>query len=187
MLKTIGTDARKSIERFLGTHVYLSLRVQGGAEVERVRAGPEEAGLRVMKPLVAIVGRPNVGKSTLFNRLAGRRLALVEDVPGRHPGPALRGRGVGRPAVHAHRHGRLRPGEKDKLLTQVREQAQLAVEECDVILFVVDGRAGLTAADEEVAELLRKSGKPLLARGATSWTPTELAAGAGRRSSSGWA
>jgi GTPase len=115
-----------------------------------------------MKPLVAIVGRPNVGKSTLFNRLARRRIALVEDIPG----------------VTRDRHywdveyedreltlidtGGFVPGEKDSLLQQVREQAQLAVEECDVIVFVTDARAGLTASDQEVATYLRQSGKPVV-------------------------
>ncbi|ADO72090.1 ribosome biogenesis GTPase Der [Stigmatella aurantiaca] len=115
-----------------------------------------------MKPLVAIVGRPNVGKSTLFNRLAGRRLALVEDEPGvtrdRHYADAQ----WGDRAFTLIDTGGFVPGEKDSLLKQVREQAQLAVEECDVILFVTDGRAGLTSADEAVAGLLRKSGKPVV-------------------------
>lgn len=115
-----------------------------------------------MKPLVAIVGRPNVGKSTLFNRLARRRIALVEDVPG-----VTRDRHYwdvecdGRELTLIDTGGFV-PGEKDSLLRQVREQAQLAVEECDVILFVTDARAGLTTADQEVATYLRQSGKPVL-------------------------
>lgn len=115
-----------------------------------------------MKPLVAIVGRPNVGKSTLFNRLVGRRLAIVEDVPGvtrdRHYADA---EWQARPFTLIDTGGFV-PGETDELLTAVREQAQLAVEECEAVLLVVDGRAGLTAADQEVASFLRKSGKPVI-------------------------
>ncbi len=114
-----------------------------------------------MRKLLAIVGRPNVGKSTLFNRLAGKRLALVEDIPGvtrdRHYAEA-QFRGWEFTLIDT---GGFLPDEKDSLLSQVRQQAQLAVEECDVILFVVDGRAGLTAADDAVAKYLRKSGKPV--------------------------
>ncbi|NMO13609.1 ribosome biogenesis GTPase Der [Pyxidicoccus fallax] len=115
-----------------------------------------------MKPLVAIVGRPNVGKSTLFNRLVGKRLALVEDMPGvtrdRHYADA---QWEGRTFTFIDTGGFV-PGEKDTLLQQVREQAQLAVEECDVIIFVVDGREGITPADDAVATYLRKSGKPVV-------------------------
>jgi GTP-binding protein len=115
-----------------------------------------------MKPLVAIVGRPNVGKSTLFNRLVGRRLAIVEDVPGvtrdRHYADAeWRGR-----AFTVIDTGGFVPGEEDGLLAQVRDQAQLAVEEADVTLLLVDGQEGLTATDQEVARALRKSGKPII-------------------------
>ncbi len=115
-----------------------------------------------MKPLVAIVGRPNVGKSTLFNRLARRRIALVEDIPG-----VTRDRQYW-DVEHEGRvftiidTGGFVPGEKDSLLQQVREQAQLAVEECDIILFVTDARVGLTAADQDVATYLRQSGKPVV-------------------------
>jgi GTPase len=115
-----------------------------------------------MKPLVAIVGRPNVGKSTLFNRLAGRRLALVEDVPGvtrdRHYADTEWG---GRDLTVIDTGGFV-PGEEDALLVHVREQAQLAVEEADAIVLVADARAGLTPVDEEIAGLLRRSGKPVL-------------------------
>src|SRR4051812_35973524 len=99
-----------------------------------------------MKPLVAIVGRPNVGKSTLFNRLVRRRGAIVEDVPGvtrdRNYGDVL---WSGRELTIVDTGGFV-PGEEDSLLKQVRLQAQLAVEECDVTLVVMDGRAGTTAA-----------------------------------------
>ncbi|QQR48025.1 ribosome biogenesis GTPase Der [Myxococcus xanthus] len=115
-----------------------------------------------MKPLVAIVGRPNVGKSTLFNRLVGRRIALVQDEPGvtrdRHYADA---EWEGRQFTFIDTGGFV-PGDEDQLLQQVREQAQLAVDECDVIVFVTDARAGLTAADEAVANYLRKSGKPVV-------------------------
>jgi GTP-binding protein len=115
-----------------------------------------------MKPLVAIVGRPNVGKSTLFNRLVGKRLALVEDMPGvtrdRHYHDA---EWEGRTFTFIDTGGFV-PGDKDSLLQQVREQAQLAVEECNVIIFVVDAREGITPADDAVAKYLRKSGKPVV-------------------------
>jgi GTP-binding protein len=115
-----------------------------------------------MRRLVAIVGRPNVGKSTLFNRLVGQRRAIVEDVPG-----VTRDRHYadtdwdGLPLTLIDTGGFL-PDEKDALLTRVREQAQLAVEECDVVIFLVDGKGGLTSADEEIAGYLRKSGKPVV-------------------------
>ncbi len=114
------------------------------------------------KPLVAIVGRPNVGKSTFFNKIAGRRIAIVEDTPG-----------VTRDRVYAdcewqtHKFtlidtGGIDPQSDDPLLKQMRRQAEIAIETCDVILFFVDGRQGLTADDETVADLLRRSGKPLI-------------------------
>ncbi|WP_224248299.1 ribosome biogenesis GTPase Der [Hyalangium gracile] len=115
-----------------------------------------------MKPLVAIVGRPNVGKSTLFNRLIHRRAALVEDVPGVTRDRHYADTEWGDRAFTVIDTGGFVPGDKDLLLQEVREQAQLAVEESDVIILVTDGRAGLTAADEAVARLLRKSGKPVL-------------------------
>jgi GTP-binding protein len=113
-------------------------------------------------PMVAIVGRPNVGKSTLFNRLVGHRAAIVEDVPG-----VTRDRNYA-DSTHFGRTftvidtGGFIPEDEDPLLAQVREQAQLAIEECEVVLWVVDGRAGRTAADETLGTLLRKSGKPVL-------------------------
>ena len=114
------------------------------------------------KPLVAIVGRPNVGKSTFFNKMAGRRIAIVEDTPG-----------VTRDRVYADctwqnyaftliDTGGIDPASDDPLLKQMRRQAEIAIETCDVILFFVDGRQGLTADDETVADMLRRSGKPVL-------------------------
>lgn len=114
-----------------------------------------------MKPVVAIVGRPNVGKSTLFNRIVGRRLALVEDVEGvtrdRHYADAEH---LGREFTLVDTGGFL-PRTTDPLLSQVRDQARLAIDESEAVIFVVDGMAGLTGADEEVSSLLRKSGKPV--------------------------
>ncbi|HLT28914.1 MAG TPA: ribosome biogenesis GTPase Der [Myxococcaceae bacterium] len=113
-------------------------------------------------PMVAIVGRPNVGKSTLFNRIARRRKALVEDLPG-----VTRDRNyadtdwAGRFFTVIDTGGFV-PGDDDVMLSQVREQAQLAVEEAEVVLLVTDGRAGLTPVDTDIAQLLRRSGKPVV-------------------------
>ena len=114
------------------------------------------------KPIVAIVGCPNVGKSTLFNRLIGRRLAIVSEVPGttrdRLYGDA-EWNGVPFSLIDT---GGFDPASRDDLLQQVRAQAQVAIEEADVVLFVVDGKGGLTANDEAVAHLLRRSAKPVI-------------------------
>lgn len=115
-----------------------------------------------MLPVVAIVGRPNVGKSTLFNRIFGRRKAIVEDIPG-----------VTRDRNYAEVNrfdtpftlidtGGFEPVSEERLLVQMREQSQLAVEEADVILFVVDVQQGLTPSDIEVAGMLRRVSKPVL-------------------------
>ena len=115
-----------------------------------------------MKPLVAIVGRPNVGKSTLFNKISGKRIAIVEDTPG-----------VTRDRIYTDAEwlshdfilidtGGIEPESDDIIAVQMRRQAQLAVETADVIIFVTDGREGLTAADEEVAQMLRRSKKPIV-------------------------
>ena len=114
------------------------------------------------KPLVAIVGRPNVGKSTFFNKIAGHRISIVEDVPG-----------VTRDRVYADAEwmgrrftlidtGGIDPHSDDVLLSQMRRQAEIAMDTADVICFFTDARDGLTDDDREVANLLRKTRKPLL-------------------------
>jgi GTP-binding protein len=113
------------------------------------------------RAVVALVGRPNVGKSTLFNRLAGRRAAIVEDVPGvtrdrNYADVAWDGR-----ALSIVDTGGFEPDSRDQLMGQVRQQAQLAVDEASAIVLVVDGREGLTNVDRAVADLLRRAGKPL--------------------------
>lgn len=113
------------------------------------------------KPIVAIVGRPNVGKSTLFNRISRSRIAIVEGTPG-----VTRDR-IYSDAEWLNRHFTLVDTggidyETDEITKQVRRQAMIAVEQADVIIFVVDGRTGITALDEELAEHLRRSGKPIV-------------------------
>ena len=114
------------------------------------------------KPLVAIVGRPNVGKSTFFNKISGRRIAIVEDVPG-----------VTRDRIYADVEwtgrkftlidtGGIDPKSDDVLLSQMRRQAEIAMEMADVICFFTDARAGMTPDDEEVANMLRRTRKPVL-------------------------
>lgn len=113
------------------------------------------------KSVVAIVGRPNVGKSTIFNRLVGERISIVEDIPG-----------VTRDRIYAQGEwltstfnvidtGGIEIGD-EPLLVQMRQQAEVAVDEADVIIFLVNGKEGITAADEEVAKLLYKSNKPIV-------------------------
>ncbi|MGE5509506.1 MAG: ribosome biogenesis GTPase Der [Chitinophagales bacterium] len=113
-------------------------------------------------PLVAIVGRPNVGKSTLFNRLTASRLAIVEATPGVTRDRLYHRCEWGKHAFVLVDTGGIDTGLDDPIAEQTRRQAELAVREADVIIFVVDGRDGLLPADEEVAELLRTSRKPVL-------------------------
>jgi len=117
----------------------------------------------VSKPIVAIVGRPNVGKSTLFNRMVGGRTAIVEDTPG-----VTRDR-IYRDSIWLDRDytlidtGGIGFGNKsESILGQVKKQAEIAIQEADVILFVVDGRSGFSADDENVANMLRRSKKPIV-------------------------
>lgn len=113
------------------------------------------------KPTVAIVGRPNVGKSTIFNRIVGSRAAIVEDMPG-----VTRDRLYGNGTwlnyeFHVIDTGGIEISD-EPLLTEMRAQAEIAMDESDVILFLVDGKTGLTDADEQVADLLRRSKKPVV-------------------------
>jgi len=114
------------------------------------------------KPLVAIVGRPNVGKSMLFNRLAGARLSIVEDTPG-----VTRDRLFAECDWNGRKFdivdtGGIEPSADDEILLFTREQAKLAIDAADVIVLVTDAQTGVTAADEDVAAMLKRSGKPLL-------------------------
>ena len=114
-----------------------------------------------MKPIVAIVGRPNVGKSTLFNRIAGGKKAIVFDEPGvtRDRNYADVEWGDGRFILIDT--GGFEPTSKDRIFIQMREQCQLAMDEADVILYVMDGKEGLTPSDREIADLLRQQEKPV--------------------------
>ncbi len=114
------------------------------------------------KPIVAIVGRPNVGKSSLFNKITGKRLSIVEDTPG-----------VTRDRIYADAEwvgkaftlidtGGIEPSDKDILLSQMRSQAEIAIDTADVIIFITDVKTGLTAADRDISAMLRRSDKPVV-------------------------
>ena len=114
------------------------------------------------KPIIAIVGRPNVGKSTLFNKLIGERRSIVEDIPG-----VTRDRIYGETEWGGRKliiidTGGIEPKTDDIILKQMRFQAQVAIESADVILFMCDVRSGLTASDRDIAVMLQKSGKPII-------------------------
>ena len=114
------------------------------------------------KPIVAIVGRPNVGKSALFNKLIGRRVSIVEDTPG-----VTRDRIYGESDWNGRRFtlidtGGIEPRTDSEILTFMREQAEIAISHADVIVFLTDIRTGLTASDQEVAAMLLRSGKPIV-------------------------
>lgn len=114
------------------------------------------------RPIVAVVGRPNVGKSTLFNKLVGRRLSIVDDTPG-----VTRDRIYGDCEWLGHHMlmvdtGGIEPYSDDVILSQMRRQAQLAIDSADVIILVTDVRDGVVATDLEVAQMLQKSGKPII-------------------------
>ena len=114
------------------------------------------------KPVVAIVGRPNVGKSSLFNILAGSRISIVKDTPG-----------ITRDRIYAEGSwldrdftiidtGGIEPDSSDIILSQMREQAQIAIDTADVIIFIVDVKQGLVDSDSKVADMLRRSRKPVI-------------------------
>ena len=114
------------------------------------------------KPIIAIVGRPNVGKSLLFNKLVGRRLSIVEDTPG-----VTRDRIYGESDWNGRRFtlidtGGIEPRTDGEILSFMREQAEIAIRHANVIVFLTDIKTGVTASDQEVANLLLRSGKPVV-------------------------
>ena len=110
------------------------------------------------KPTVAIVGRPNVGKSTIFNRIVGERISIVEDIPG-----VTRDRIYAQAEWLTHEFNLIDTGGieigDEPFLEEIRQQAEIAIDEADVIIFMINGREGVTAADEEVAKIFYSSKK----------------------------
>ena len=115
-----------------------------------------------MKPIVAIVGRPNVGKSTLFNKLIGDRVAIVDDQPGVTRDRLYRETDWNGKEFVLVDTGGLEPRNNDFMMTKIKQQAEVAMNEADVILFIVDGKYGLNPLDEEIAYILRKKNKPVI-------------------------
>src|SRR3982750_22105 len=115
----------------------------------------------MVKPVIAIVGRPNVGKSTIFNRIVGERISIVEDIPG-----VTRDRIYSSGEWLTHEFNIIDTGGIDigdePFLEQIRQQAEVAIDEADVIIFLTNGREGVTSADEEVAKILYKAKKPVV-------------------------
>ena len=114
------------------------------------------------KPIIAIVGRPNVGKSMLFNKIIGRRLSIVEDTPG-----VTRDRIYGESDWRGRKFtlidtGGIEPRTDNQILAFMREQAQIAIDNATVIVFLCDVKTGMTASDQEVASMLRRCGKPVV-------------------------
>ncbi len=131
----------------------LALFVNAMSKVGRMR--------RMTKPVIAIVGRPNVGKSTIFNRIVGERVSIVEDIPG-----VTRDRIYSSADWLTHEFNIIDTGGieigDEPFLEQIRQQAEIAIEEADVIIFMTNGREGVTAADEQVAKILYKTKKPVV-------------------------